>query len=159
MSKAKHKEDAPDKIVRSAASLREQINHHNYLYYVLDSPEIPDAEYDKLFRELQALEQRYPALVTPESPTQRIGAAPIEAFGEVKHVIPMLSLDNAFSEEEVRAFDRRVREGFRQLVADRRREQESFFKSSGIDYIDLRAGTSYIEPLMGFFRMREKKLR
>ena len=90
--------------------LRDEINHHNYLYYVQDAPEIPDAEYDRLLRELQALEAKHPELITPDSPTQRVGAEPIKAFGQVKHKIPMLSLDNAFSDEEVSDFDRRVRE-------------------------------------------------
>ena len=111
MSKSKHEESVPKQVAQRAATLREQINYHNYRYYVLDDPEISDAEFDKLFRELQQLELDYPALITPDSPTQRVGAAPLTAFGEVKHVIPMLSLDNAFSEDEVRAFDRRVREG------------------------------------------------
>jgi len=111
MSKAKQNEPVPKQIAQHAAALREQIDYHNYRYYVLDNPEIPDAEFDKLFRELQQLEHDYPVLITPDSPTQRVGAAPLTEFGEVKHVIPMLSLDNAFSEEEVRAFDRRVREG------------------------------------------------
>ena len=92
-------------------SLREQVNYHNYRYYVLDDPEIPDAEYDRLFRELQTLEQQYPELITADSPTQRVGAAPLKEFGEVSHAIPMLSLGNAFDEEEVQAFNRRVAEG------------------------------------------------
>ena len=96
---------------RRAAALREQLNHHNHLYYVLDAPEIPDAEYDKLFRELQALERAHPELVRPDSPTQRVGAAPLAAFGEVRHELAMLSLDNAFNDEDVTDFDRRVREG------------------------------------------------
>ena len=90
--------------------LREEINRHNYLYYVLDRPEIPDAEYDRLVRELETLEERHPELITPDSPTQRVGAKPLKKFGEVKHDIPMLSLANAFSEQEVLDFDRRVRE-------------------------------------------------
>lgn len=89
-------------------SLREQIRHHNYQYHVLDEPEIPDAEYDRLVRELQELEKNHPDLVTDDSPTQRVGAEPVKAFGTVQHVIPMLSLDNAFSEDELRAFHRRV---------------------------------------------------
>ena len=113
MSKAKQEEPVPKKVAQRVTALREQINHHNYRYYVLDNPEIPDAEFDKLFRELQALEEDYPSLITPDSPTQRVGAAPLAEFGEIKHVVPMLSLDNAFSEEEVRAFDRRVREGLK----------------------------------------------
>jgi len=90
--------------------LREQIEHHNYQYYVLDRPEIPDAEYDRLFRELQELEAQHPELVTPDSPTQRVGGAPLAAFEEVEHRIPMLSLDNALSPEAMVEFDRRVRE-------------------------------------------------
>ncbi len=100
----------PTDISARAQELRKQINDHNYRYYVLDDPEIPDAEYDRLFRELQALEEQYPALVKPDSPTQRVGAEPLKAFGEVKHVVPMLSLGNAFSDEEVRDFGRRVAE-------------------------------------------------
>jgi DNA ligase (NAD+) len=91
--------------------LRQQIERHNYQYYVLDDPVVPDAEYDRLFRELQKIEQDYPRLVTPESPTQRVGAAPLKAFSQVTHEIPMLSLGNAFEETEVEAFDRRVCEG------------------------------------------------
>jgi DNA ligase (NAD+) len=93
-----------------AESLRRAIDYHNYRYYVLDDPEIPDAEYDRLLRELQALEAEHPELVTPDSPTQRVGAEPLDAFAEVEHRVPMLSLENALSEEEMRAFDRRVRE-------------------------------------------------
>ena len=90
--------------------LREQINHHNHLYYVLDAPEISDSEYDRWLRELQQLEASHPELISPDSPTQRVGAAPVKAFGSVRHSMPMLSLDNAFDEEEVSGFDRRVRE-------------------------------------------------
>lgn len=93
-----------------AETLRRAIDYHNYRYYVLDDPEIPDAEYDRLLRELQALEAEHPELVTPDSPTQRVGAEPLEAFAEVEHRVPMLSLENALTEEEMRAFDRRVRE-------------------------------------------------
>ncbi|MBE9513205.1 MAG: NAD-dependent DNA ligase LigA [Chloroflexi bacterium] len=83
------------------AELRVQINHHNYRYYVLDSPEVSDAEYDLLMRELGRLEAEYPQLLTPDSPTQRVGAAPVEAFGVVEHHLPLLSLGNVFSEEEL----------------------------------------------------------
>ncbi len=100
----------PEWVKKRVAELRDQINYHNYLYYVLDAPEIPDAEYDRMLRELQELEKRYPELVTPDSPTQRVGAPPVEAFGEVRHEVPMLSLNNAFSDQEVYDFDRRVRE-------------------------------------------------
>ena len=97
-------------VVDKVESLREQIRHHNYLYHVLDAPEIPDSEYDRLLRELQALEAQYPELITPDSPTQRVGAIPLEAFQEVKHEVPMLSLNNAMDEQEVEDFDRRIRE-------------------------------------------------
>ncbi|MGP1675821.1 MAG: NAD-dependent DNA ligase LigA [Burkholderiales bacterium] len=91
--------------------LRAELERHNYQYYVLDQPLVSDAEYDRMFRELQQLESEYPELIDPESPTQRVGASPLPAFGQVTHRTPMLSLGNAFSEEEVTAFDRRVREG------------------------------------------------
>jgi len=81
--------------------LKEQINHHNYRYHVLDSPEVSDAEYDQLVHELKRLEEQYPQFLTPDSPTQRVGAAPVEAFGVVEHPYPLLSLGNAFSEEEL----------------------------------------------------------
>lgn len=89
-------------------SLRDQIRHHNYRYHVLDDPEVPDAEYDRLMRELQAIERAHPELIRPDSPTQRVGDKPISAFGTVRHEQPMLSLDNAFTEEELRDFHRRV---------------------------------------------------
>ncbi|MCR4298128.1 MAG: NAD-dependent DNA ligase LigA [Gallionella sp.] len=92
------------------AQLRTEIERHNYRYYVLDDPSIPDAEFDKLFRELQALEAQHPELLIPDSPTQRVGGKPLKSFAEVQHRTPMLSLNNAFSEEEVRAFDARIRE-------------------------------------------------
>jgi DNA ligase (NAD+) len=91
--------------------LRAEIDDANYRYYALDAPTISDAEYDRLFRELQALEAAHPDLATPDSPTRRVGAAPLPEFGTVRHRVPMLSLNNAFAEEEVEAFDRRVRDG------------------------------------------------
>jgi DNA ligase (NAD+) len=93
-----------------ATELRHGIELHNYNYYVLDAPTITDAEYDGLFRELQQLEAQHPELATPDSPTQRVGAAPLSAFPEVTHRVAMLSINNAFAEEEVIAFDRRIRE-------------------------------------------------
>jgi DNA ligase (NAD+) len=100
----------PPQVVARVAELRNAIEHHNYLYYVQDQPAISDAEFDRLFRELQELEQRYPTLVTPDSPTQRVGAKAESEFAAITHALPMLSLNNAFSDEEVGAFDRRVRE-------------------------------------------------
>jgi DNA ligase (NAD+) len=92
------------------AELYKLINQHNRQYHVLDQPSIPDAEYDRLFRELLALEQQYPDLVMPDSPGQRVGAAPLAEFAEVEHKLPMLSLANAFNETDMQGFDRRVRE-------------------------------------------------
>ncbi len=91
------------------SELRQNINYHNYRYYVLDDPEITDEEYDRLFRELEDLENAHPHLVTPDSPTRRVGAPPLETFQTVIHRLPMLSLGNAFSEEEVIEFDRRLK--------------------------------------------------
>ncbi|HJV11613.1 MAG TPA: NAD-dependent DNA ligase LigA [Burkholderiales bacterium] len=91
-----------------AKALRKSIERHNRLYYVEDAPQITDAEYDRLFAELQALEAAHPELITPDSPTQRVGAAPLAEFGEVRHRTPMLSIANAFDEDEVRAFDKRI---------------------------------------------------
>jgi DNA ligase (NAD+) len=97
-----------NKVKQRIDELRETINHHNYRYYVLDSPEISDAEYDELMRELRQLETEHPELVTPDSPTQRVGAPPVEAFGVVEHPQPLLSLANAFSYEELAAWHKRV---------------------------------------------------
>jgi len=99
-----------DALPARAKRLREQLERHNYLYYVLDSPEVPDSEYDRLFRSLQQLEADHPELLTPDSPTQRVGAAPLAAFDEVEHRVPMLSLGNALSPEAMLEFDRRVHE-------------------------------------------------
>ena len=92
------------------ANLRREIEAHNFAYHVLDSPTVPDAEYDRLMRRLQEIEREHPELVTPDSPTQRVGAAKLEAFREVRHAKPMLSLDNAFSNAELEAFDKRLRD-------------------------------------------------
>jgi DNA ligase (NAD+) len=98
--------------------LRQQLNQHNYAYYVLDNPTIPDADYDALFHQLQQLEQQYPELITPDSPTQRVGAAPLDKFGQVQHQVPMLSLDNAFADSDFLAFCQRM--------ADRLDQQSDF---------------------------------
>lgn len=99
-----------DKARSRAETLREQIEYHNHRYYVLDDPEISDAEYDRLMAELQSLEEQHPALKTPSSPTQRVGAAPLAEFAESRHDRPMQSLANAFASEDVEDFDRRIRE-------------------------------------------------
>ncbi|MGD8617734.1 MAG: NAD-dependent DNA ligase LigA [Gammaproteobacteria bacterium] len=100
----------PKTVRDRARELHAELHEHNYRYYVLNDPTISDAQYDGLLRELQDLEQRYPELLSPDSPTQRVGAPPVKAFGEVRHEQRMLSLDNAFSDEELADFDRRVRE-------------------------------------------------
>ena len=97
------------RIKERAAYLRKELNRHNYLYYMLDEPEISDAEYDRMMRELVGLEEQYPELITPDSPTQRVGAPPLEKFVSVPHAVPMLSLENGFDEEEIRAFDQRTK--------------------------------------------------
>jgi DNA ligase (NAD+) len=101
----------PKPVAARAARLRAELERANVNYHVLDAPTIPDAEYDRLFRELQELEERYPELAAPDSPTLRVGVTPLTVFAQVTHATPMLSLNNAFSEDEVRAFDRRVRQG------------------------------------------------
>lgn len=98
-------------IAQQIEDLRARIHHHNYLYYVLDQPEIPDAEYDRLLRALQDLEAAHPELITPDSPTQRVGARPLTEFATVRHDVPMLSLANAFGEEEFMEFHGRVCRG------------------------------------------------
>jgi DNA ligase (NAD+) len=100
----------PAEIHKRVETLRKEINYHNYRYYVLDEPEVTDAEFDRLMRELESLEEEHPELVTPDSPTQRVGAKPLKEFAEVQHEVPMLSLANAFSGSEVDDFDRRGRE-------------------------------------------------
>src|SRR5699024_9322998 len=97
-------------------ALKELLNQYGYEYYVLDKPSVPDSEYDQKLQELIQLENEFPELITSDSPTQRVGGEPLDAFKKVEHRIPMLSLGNAFNEEDLRAFDRRVREGLNQPV-------------------------------------------
>ena len=97
-------------IQQQLKQLRDTINQHNYRYYALDEPSVPDAEYDRLMRQLQAIEAEHPELVSPDSPTQRVGAEPLAGFKQVTHEVPMLSLDNAFSAEEMVDFERRIRD-------------------------------------------------
>ncbi|OCG57923.1 NAD-dependent DNA ligase LigA [Gilliamella sp. GillExp13] len=97
-------------IAKQLTSLRNLIRHHEYCYYVLDTPEIPDVEYDKLIKQLQTLEQQNPDLITPDSPTQRVGGSPLAQFASIKHEIPMLSLDNVFDDASFIAFNKRVKD-------------------------------------------------
>src|SRR5947209_12996994 len=97
-------------IQKKIEALREKIRHHEYRYYVLDAPEISDADFDKLMNELKRLEAKHPELITPDSPTQRVGGKPREGFVKARHSSLMLSLDNAYSEEELRDWERRVHE-------------------------------------------------
>ena len=97
-------------VAERVTQLRDQIDRHNYYYYVLDDPQIPDSEYDRLLQELQQIESKHPELITTDSPTQRVGAEPLKQFASVEHSIPMLSLDNAFSEDDFAMFERRVKE-------------------------------------------------
>lgn len=92
------------------AKLRQQLEHANYQYYVLDDPSIPDAEYDRLFHQLKDIETQHPEWITPDSPTQRVGGAPLSAFSQVEHEVPMLSLGNAFNEEDMNDFNRRIKD-------------------------------------------------
>jgi DNA ligase (NAD+) len=101
---------AVNAIEKKVEALREKIRHHEYLYYVLDQPEISDLDFDKLMQQLKALETEHPALITADSPTQRVGGKPREGFIKVAHSSPMLSLDNTYNEDELRDWERRVHE-------------------------------------------------
>lgn len=100
----------PPQLIDEAEQLRAEIHNHNYLYYTLDEPQVPDAEYDRLMQRLRQIETEHPELITADSPTQRIGSAPLDAFVTVRHERPMLSLDNAFSDEDIVAFNRRLQD-------------------------------------------------
>lgn len=106
------------KIEEQIAELRKLLHHYNHQYYVLDNPTIPDAEYDRLLHELIALETEHPELVRADSPTQRVGAKPLDLFEKIEHTTPMLSLSNAFNVEDLRDFDRRVRDGLQIETVD-----------------------------------------
>ena len=106
-----------DKTLESTIhDLREQLNYHGYRYYVEDNPEIPDAEYDRLMQQLLALESENPTLVTFDSPTQRVGGAALSAFSQVTHEQPMLSLDNAFDDEDMRSFEKRIHDRLKNSI-------------------------------------------
>lgn len=124
MAKRK-KESAASTLANEVAELRRLIERYNYAYFVLDEPVVPDAEYDRLMRQLVELETAHPELVTIDSPTQRVGAAPISEFEQVEHRLPMLSLENAFADEEVEAFDHRVRD----------RLQAEGIESQSVEYV------------------------
>ncbi|MCE0814153.1 NAD-dependent DNA ligase LigA [Buttiauxella sp. S04-F03] len=106
-----------DTIEQKITQLRTTLRHHEYLYHVLDTPEVPDAEYDRLMAELRSLEGAHPELITPDSPTQRVGAAPLSEFTQVRHEVPMLSLDNAFDEASYLAFNKRVQDRLKSAEA------------------------------------------
>ena len=95
--------------INRVSELRKIIEKHNYYYYTLDSPRISDGEFDKLFKELQSLEQKNPEIITSDSPTQKIGSKPLKEFKSIKHSIPMLSLDNAMGKNDIIAFDERIK--------------------------------------------------
>ena len=102
-----------NQIIDKIKSIRDQLNNHNYQYYILDAPIISDSEYDVLFRKLQELETLHPELISNDSPTQRVGAKPLESFGSIDHSIPMLSLDNAMNKDETSAFYERLQKGLK----------------------------------------------
>ena len=100
----------PEQVGVEYEQLKDELNQHNHRYYVLDEPTIPDSEYDRSMRRLQEIEQQFPELLSDDSPSQRVGGAPLPSFSQVSHDVPMLSLDNAFNEDELEAFDRRIRD-------------------------------------------------
>lgn len=125
--------DSQDSIVKRLTSLRGEIERHNQAYYVHDAPLVTDAQYDTLMRELQSLEASHPHLITTDSPTQRVGASPLAAFGSVTHRVPMLSLGNAFEDAEVRAFDKRVADTLRAAGKLSTNEDVSYFCELKLD--------------------------
>jgi DNA ligase (NAD+) len=128
--------NVPHEARQRAAALREELERHNYEYYALDAPLISDAEYDALFRELQDLEARYPELATPDSPTQRVGTQAQNQFGEVRHRVPMLSLNNAFEDDEVAGFDRRARENLDVATVEYAAEPKFDGLAINLTYVD-----------------------
>jgi DNA ligase (NAD+) len=125
--------DSQDSIVKRLTSLRDEIEKHNQAYYVHDAPVVSDAQYDTLMRELESLEAIHPHLITIDSPTQRVGASPLAAFGSVTHSVPMLSLGNAFEDSEVRAFDKRVADMLRAAGKLSTAEEVSYFCELKLD--------------------------
>ena len=123
-----HNPDIPDNIIKKIEELREKIRNHNYCYYVLDDPTVSDAEYDQLMKELEDWETKYPQYINLSSPTQRVGIEPVSKFTTVKHIAPMLSLANAFSTEELRAFDQRIKK----LIPEQKLEYVVELKIDGL---------------------------
>ena len=103
-------QNIPELVLEQYGRLKDELNQHNYSYYVLDDPTIPDSEYDRLMRSLQAIEQEYPNLVSDDSPSQRVGGEALSEFTQIEHDVPMLSLDNAFSDVDMTDFDRRIKD-------------------------------------------------
>ncbi len=143
--------NSPVDAVARANELRELINYHNHRYHVLDDPQIPDAEYDCLLRELQTLEERHPELAVADSPTQQVGAQPLKKFSAIRHETPMLSLANAFSEQEVADFDRRVRERLKAVSVEYAAEPKLDGLAVNLVYIDgkLVRGATRGDGMMG----------
>src|SRR5688500_15224660 len=110
------KSDSKSDIAEQIYTLRELIEQHNYHYYIEDSPKITDQAFDKLFSELKKLENDYPDLITPDSPTQRVGAKPLDKFSTITHAEPMLSLENVFDDHELKKFDERIKERLKSSV-------------------------------------------
>jgi DNA ligase (NAD+) len=127
---------AKGKVRKEVERLREELRHHEYLYYVADEPELSDAAFDKLMNRLKELEAKHPELVTPDSPTVRVGGVPREGFTTVRHARPMLSLDNAFSFDALKDWDRRVREGTGRLVNEYIAEHKFDGLSISLQYAD-----------------------
>src|ERR1051326_8351967 len=121
---------------REIEALRDKLRHHEYLYYVLDQPEISDAAYDRLMEQLKVLEAAHPNLITPDSPTVRVGGAPRAGFQTVQHARPMVSLDNAFSYEALLDFDRRVRQGIGREKIEYVAEHKFDGLSISLQYVD-----------------------
>jgi len=142
--------DAQGKAAEQADRLRGLLERYNYEYYVLDAPSVPDAEYDRLFRELQALEAQHPGLVTSDSPTQRVGGAPAAGFREVRHSQAMLSLNNAFDDDDVYGFDRRARDALGDVLG----EDEPIEYSAELKYDGLAISIRYEDGLLAMAATR-----
>ncbi|MBT3797836.1 MAG: NAD-dependent DNA ligase LigA, partial [Porticoccaceae bacterium] len=117
-------ETTPDSVVILYQQLKDELNQHNHRYYVLDDPSVPDSEYDRQLRKLSAIETRYEGLITDDSPSQRVGGAALESFSQIKHAVPMLSLDNAFNDVELQEFERKVKDRLNYSTSDKSQQIE-----------------------------------